>query len=195
MHFLPTVANGSDGALLVGALGFGVVLALGLLVFPFVLARRLGRLQVEAAQQSQLLRDIAQSCARTGKIGESILDIRALLTHSPKLVLEYAKRQYASVPFREGEPLIASDPQAALEYAEAVLGRPFPEGEAAIARDGKLACRYALRVLHSRFPQGEPAINADPDAKWEYAEAVLKFEAGATKPPARRTEPLRLSPT
>jgi hypothetical protein len=178
LRLIPAVhlTETARSSLLIAAVSVVAIFGVVWLVLPFVVASRLKQANRESARQSEILRQLERTCAKIGQLANSLDDIRAMLTQNPQLVVDHAKRQYATVPFPQGEAIIAADGAAALDYAETVLDRPFPAGEPAIAKDGKLSCRYALNVLGGRFPLGEPAINRDPEAKRTYEEGVLKID-------------------
>ena len=77
-------------------------------------------------------------------------------------------------PFKEGESIIATDPQYAHNYAAYILYDRFPEGEPAIMKDPHYAAWYASDILKQRWPNAEKYIMKDPRSAVRYANDMFK---------------------
>lgn len=97
---------------------------------------------------------------------------RMIVAQDPWAANEYAR--LTDKPFPEGEAAIATDPEAAYDYAIEVLGNRFPRGEAVIASRAYTAIEYAVSILQSRFPRAEAIIAQDPYNAFRYALRILK---------------------
>lgn len=68
----------------------------------------------------------------------------------------------------------ANNPEAALWYAENVMGGRYEEAEPAIAKSATASLKYATNVIKGRFAEGESAIAADSPSAISYCKYVLK---------------------
>lgn len=83
-------------------------------------------------------------------------------------------------PFPEGEPMIAKCGEAAVKYAERVLGKKrFALGEVEIAKSALNSYLYACNVIKGRFVTGEEVVSKDGYVAFYYVFNVVKgrFEA------------------
>lgn len=77
-------------------------------------------------------------------------------------------RDLPGIRIAELEPMLAGDPEYALDYAMYILKDRFPAGEKAIAKLSTTAFHYASHVIKGRWPMGESAISKNPVTQRAY---------------------------
>ena len=97
-----------------------------------------------------------------------------VIATDPSAAINYVMAVLDYQRWPEAEPVIATDPSAAMKYAERVLKRRWPEAEPVIATDPRTALYYAQDVLVGRFPEAESTIASDPEFAYFYALGILK---------------------